>query len=251
MLIDTHCHINMLIKQNFDLLLTSDDLQKVEPIIRDAVQSDVTVIINVGTSLLESKNCILLAKNFRQIFATVGIHPNDLTENWNKDFLEIKKMVKKKAENRIVGIGECGLDFHYEGFNKQRQKDAFKAHIELALKNDLALVVHTRDAGDETLYILDEYKKNNARGVIHCFSENLQFAQNAIEMGFHLGIGGTVTYPKNTVVRSVVETISLNHIVLETDAPFLPPQEIRGKKKYTRADSCNCTLSCGTTGNFK
>jgi TatD DNase family protein len=142
----------------------------------------------------------------------------------------VASFLPKAQELKIVGIGECGLDYHYEGYNKERQFDAFKAQIELALEHDLGLVVHNRDAGDDTLRVLEEYEHNNLRATIHCFSEDLAFARQAIEWGYYLGIGGTVTYPKNNVLREVVTTVGLDHIVLETDAPFLPPQPYRGKQ---------------------
>ena len=123
-----------------------------------------------------------------------------------------------------------GVVFGDPQYNIEQQKDGFKYQIELALENDLALVVHTRDAGEETLYCLEPYKDQGLRGTIHCFSENLTFAQQTLEWGFVLGIGGTVTYPKNDLLRSVVQAVGIESIILETDAPFLPPQIIRGKQ---------------------
>jgi len=135
----------------------------------------------------------------------------------------------------IVAVGECGLDYHYPDYHKQRQKDAFKAQIEQALENNLPLIVHTRDAGDDTLTCLAEFKNESLRGVIHCFSEDQAFADYVInELGFSIGIGGTVTYPNNNRLREVVKTVGLPAIVLETDAPFLPPQIIRGKKNHPK-----------------
>jgi TatD DNase family protein len=229
-LIDTHCHINMMVKKEFDIPLNTNLLPEAFVIVEDAQRHDVSTIINVGTSLVESKNCILLAQNITNVFATVGIHPNDCTETWQKDLKEIKKLVLNKEENKIVGIGEIGMDKHYPNYNLQRQFDAFRAQVELALEHDLAIVIHTRDAADETLKILDEYKHDIKRGIIHCFSEDEYFAQEATAIGFAIGIGGTVTYPNNQRLRDIVTTIALTDIVLETDAPFLPPQEIRGKQ---------------------
>ncbi|HRN77723.1 MAG TPA: TatD family hydrolase [Candidatus Dependentiae bacterium] len=230
MLIDTHCHLNMMVKKDFDIPINQNLLPDARIIVTDAQQHDVSTIINVGTSLIESKNCILLAQYIPTVFATVGIHPNDCTATWQKDLNEIKKLVQHKEENKIVGIGEIGMDKHYPDYNLQRQFDAFRAQIELALEHDLAIVIHTRDAADETLKILHEYKHDIRRGIIHCFSEDGYFAQETISMGFAIGIGGTVTYPNNQKLRDIVTTVSLTDIVLETDAPFLPPQEIRGKQ---------------------
>ncbi len=230
MFIDTHCHLNIMVKDSFDSLLTSQEFTHAEPLIADAVSAGVKKLLCVGTSIIESMNCIKLAVGYDPVFATVGIHPNDLAMSWQEDLRQIALLAKESQKHKIVAIGECGLDKHYPGYNIAQQKDAFRAQIELALEYDLALVVHTRDAGDETLECLAEYKNNCPKGTIHCFSEDLAFAQGAIQLGFVLGIGGTITYPKNSKLREVVSKLGIEHIILETDAPFLPPQPIRGKK---------------------
>jgi TatD DNase family protein len=231
MLIDTHCHINMMVKNSFDTPLQESDIPKAQAIIESAHAHDVTIIINVGTRSIENANCVLLAQKFPSVFATVGIHPND-SDTWQEDFELLKAWVHKKELNKIVGIGECGMDMHYPDYNLTRQRDAFKAQIELALENDLALVVHSRDAYDETLRILEEYRHNITRATMHCFSYDQAFADTVTGWDFVLGIGGTITYPKNNELRAIVQKINLDHIVLETDAPFLPPQTFRGKQNH-------------------
>lgn len=230
MFIDTHCHLNAMVKDLFDRPLTRDELLHAQKIVEQAAEKKVTTIINVGTSLIESVNSIELARQSAQVFAVVGIHPNDLTSSWRDDFHEIKKLFQDTVTNKIVGIGECGLDFHYPDYDKLRQVDAFKMQIELALEHDLALVVHTRDAGHETLEVLDEYSKQLTRVIIHCFSEDRSFAQQIVDWKFCLGIGGTITYPKNNELRDIVSKVPQEFLVLETDAPFLPVQTMRGKK---------------------
>jgi TatD DNase family protein len=230
MLIDTHCHLNMLIKKEFDIPLTNIQIDAAQKFIDEAKTAGVTKIINVGTAVIESQNCIELAKKYSNLWATVGLHPNDLEATWEKQLEEIKNMVANKQTNKICGIGEIGMDKHYPKYDINRQTNAFKKQIELALENDLAIVVHNRDAGAETLKALREYKGAIKHGIIHCFSEDLDFAKEAIDLGFHIGIGGTITYPKNDALRKVVQEVSLDNIVLETDTPFLPPQEIRGQK---------------------
>lgn len=231
-LIDTHAHINMMVKKEFDVLLTPKQLTLAKDIIRQSQESSITTLINVGTSLPESKNCIALAKKYTSIYATVGLHPNDCTQNWRTDLQELENDLTNKKQNKIVGIGECGMDFHYPDYNVQRQRDAFKAQIELALKHNIGLIVHTRDAGQETLRVIEEFKNDITRGIIHCFSEDQSFANTIIDWGFVLGIGGTITYKKNDALREIVRNASLDKIVLETDAPFLPPQHIRGKQNH-------------------
>lgn len=235
MLIDTHCHLNMMIKKDFDRLLTTQEFYPAAIIIDEAACAGVTTIINVGTSLIESINCVELAKSFDGVYAAIGIHPNDCTPQWRHDLQEMQKLwfdknIPRHKNYKIVGIGECGIDRHYQGYDLQRQKDAFKAQIELALEHNLPLLVHTRDAGDETLYVLEEFKRDNLQGIIHCFSEDQSFAEAALELGFVLGIGGTLSYPKNVALREIFKKVPLEKIVLETDAPFLPLQDMRGKQ---------------------
>jgi TatD DNase family protein len=229
-LVDTHAHINIMIADGFDKPLPHNFKELSEPIIKEAAAHEVTTLINVGTSLQESINSIQLAKTFDNCFATVGIHPTDVKETWQADLSVLEKLAQDK-NNKVVGVGEIGLDYYRPGFNKILQSVALRAQIEMALRNDLAIVIHTRTAGQEVLTVLEEYKNHkNLRGIIHCFSEDMAFAQRALEIGFVLGIGGPLTYPKNETLREVFKTVPLKKIVLETDAPFLPPQIIRGKK---------------------
>ncbi|MEX2438152.1 MAG: TatD family hydrolase [Candidatus Babeliales bacterium] len=228
MLIDTHCHLNMMIKKTFDTLIGPAEKNLADTIIQHAAQAGVTRIINVGTSVPESLNCITLARHYPGIWAAIGLHPTDCTAQWLEDFKEIKALIKK--ENKIVAIGECGIDKYHPGYDINRQKAAFKAQIELALEHNLALIVHSRNAYDETLYALDEFAGQIKRGVMHCFSEDQAFADHVIAQNFLLGIGGPLTYPKNNDLRTIFTTLPLEKIVLETDAPFLPPQSIRGQQ---------------------
>lgn len=234
MLIDTHCHINIMVKPTFDTLLQKNDFEKVSNIVDEAKKNGVAKIINVGTSLIESKNCVALATKFPNIYAAIGIHPTDLTPEWQKDLKEISNIIKNKETNKIVAIGECGIDKYHTPFDLQRQKDGFRAQIELALTNDLAIIVHSRNAPEETLYSLEEFKKDIKRCVIHCFSQDMEFAKIATSWGFYLGIGGTISYPKNIELREIISALGLAKIVLETDAPFLPPQIIRGKENHPK-----------------
>lgn len=231
MLIDTHAHLNLMIKKEFDVALSQEQIEEAQHIVTTAAHASVHNIINVGTSVIESRNSILLAQHYAPIWASVGIHPNDSTDSWKEDLIEIEKMIRDAKRNKVVALGECGLDFYRPGYNKQRQYDVFKAHIEYALQYALPLVIHSRQAADETLHILEQYVPH-ARGIIHCFSQDRAFAKQVIAWGYVLGIGGTITYPKNEELRQVVRSVPLTSIVLETDAPYLPPQAIRGKENH-------------------
>lgn len=223
-----------MVKNNFDTPLQLSDLPKIKEIITQAQNNKVATIINIGSNHVDNQDSLMLAKTFDSIFITVGLHPNDGIKNWERDLKEIKQWLKQKDDYKIVGIGECGIDMHYPDYNLNRQRDAFKAQIEVALEHNLALVVHSRDAYDETLHILKEYKNDLSHVVMHCFSYDRTFAKTVIDWNFYLGIGGTITYPKNDELRAVVISADIKNIVLETDAPFLPPQTIRGKQNHPK-----------------
>lgn len=235
MLIDTHCHINIMLRgyktKSAYTNITPEENQQINSIVQQAYNNDTNRIINVGTDLIESVTCIEIAKLYKNCYAIVGIHPNDLTENWKNEFEQIRSLVKNSHENKIIGIGECGIDMHYEGYNLARQQDGFKAHIELALEHNLTLSIHSRDAAEETFKIIDEYtKESNFKGIMHCYAYDQGYATQAIDFKLVLGVGGTLTYPKNEILRSIIQSVQLKDIVLETDAPFLPPQIMRGQQ---------------------
>lgn len=228
MFVDTHCHLTMIDKK-----IGPGDGVPIPEVVARADKANVKKIITIATTLEESMATIELAKQYNSVWATIGIHPCDGTELWKKDFEAMKALPREKgAESRVVvGVGETGLDFYWKPFFKQRQIDLFKAHIELALERDLPLVIHIRDSADEVLAVLEEYK-DEARGVAHCFSQPADIAKVLLDWGFYLGIGGPVTYPKNDALRSLVAEVPLDRILLETDAPFLPPQQFRGKRNF-------------------
>ena len=229
MFVDTHCHLNMFVEKEFNDSLIENDFLAIEQVIIEAKEQRVEKIITVGTSFIQSQQAIEIAKRFEGVFAAVGLHPCDCTSEWKDDFEQIKKLVKEKEEGKIVAVGETGLDFFHKPYDKQRQIDAFKAHIELALQNDLPLVIHVRESADEILNVLGEYK-NDAKGVIHCFMQSKEIADVFLDWGFYLGINAPITYPKNEWFRSLLKEIPMDRILLETDAPFLPPQQFRGKQ---------------------
>lgn len=234
MLIDSHCHINLMVKKEFDMLLQNSDFDSVRNIIDEAKLNNVLKIINVGTSATENENCVALAKKFTPIYASVGLHPNDLTENWINDLKKIQQLVEEKETNKIVAIGECGIDLHHNVKSLNLQIDAFKAQIEIALENNIAIIVHSRKAKEEILKILQEYSGQINKCIIHCFSEDLEFANEVIKYGCLIGIGGAITYPKNNLLKEVGQKIDLSKILLETDAPYLAPQIVRGQQNHPK-----------------
>ena len=233
MLIDTHCHINLMVKKDFDTPLSEADLEEAKKIIKDAKKENINYIINVGTNFIESENCIKIAKTCKNIYSTVGIHPTDSKNNWKKELIKIKKLLENKNKNKIVAIGEIGLDFYWPDYDMESQKECFRAQIKLAIENDLPIIIHMRNSEKEVLQIIQEFK-NKVKGVFHCFSQDLEYANKVIEMGFLIGLGGIITYPKNNLLREVAAKLNLQNIVLETDAPFLPPQIARGKQNHPK-----------------
>jgi len=234
MLIDTHCHVNIMVKEKFDTPLNEKNFEEATKIAEEANQAGVNHIINVGTSVIESLNCINLAQRNDHMYAAIGIHPSDCTQTWQQELKEIEKLIEDKTDNKIVAIGECGIDLHHQQHNLESQKELFKAQIELSLKHKLPLSIHMRDATETVFSVLEAYAKEDLKGVIHCFSEDQKFADYVIKLGFVIGIGGAITYPNNGRLRSVVSNIPLKKIILETDAPYLPPQVIRGKENHPK-----------------
>lgn len=230
MLIDTHCHLEMLVKKGERTTLTKEEIQQANYFIERAYNNNVERIITIGTNLTDSLNCIAIAQAFSPVYATIAIHPNDITHQWLDDLKKLRSLLSLKTHNKIVAIGECGIDLFHNKATCELQKDVFKAHIDLALEHSLPLVIHSRDAFDEILSVLDCYKNAPLRGVMHCFSGDLTFAHEVMRRGFYLGIGGTITYPKNNTLRDVIKSLRLGTIVLETDAPFLTPQYKRGQQ---------------------
>ena len=150
--------------------------------------------------------------------------------DFKKDLAEFKTLLKD--HEKIVAIGECGLDLYHQNISLEKQIALFHAQIEIALCYKKPLIIHSRDAYEQTLKILEEYHKEPLKGVIHCFSYDYDFACTVTDWNFVLGIGGTITYPKNHELRAAIKKINESSLVLETDTPFLPIQSMRGKKNH-------------------
>lgn len=158
-------------------------------------------------------------------FPMLGLHPCDVKVNFQNELDVIRQEI---TQTKIYAIGEIGIDLHWDKTTLDFQQDAFRQQIAWAMESDLPIVIHCREAFNEILEILTELKNNKLRGIFHCFTGSAEQAAQVIEMGFYLGIGGVLTY-KNSGLDKAIEHISLNHIVLETDSPYLTPVPFRGK----------------------
>jgi len=211
MLIDTHAH-----------LIWEKLKGREEEVVKAAKEVGVEKILTIGCDVKTSKESMLCAERFENVFFTVGIHPCDAEKE--VDWGVFEKML---SHEKCKAVGECGFDFYYSKEHEKKQEEVFVKQIELSKKYNLPLVIHTRDAGGRTLEILKKYKVTNF--VIHCFTETVEFAKEIVELGGMASFGGIITYPKAQSVRDAVSVIPIENIMLETDCPYLAPQSARGK----------------------
>ena len=220
-----------------------------EESVQRSLRDGVRYIINVGSSIEGSRKSVEYARQFPDVFASVGIHPHDAEDFGEREINILKRLIAGSEEEpvdeaplesgsgkrfeKVVAVGETGFDFFRNLSPRPSQEKAFRAHIELATEYDLPLIIHDRDAHEEILDILKEYSSHkNLRGVIHCFSGDLDFALRCIDTGLHISYTGVITYPNAKGLQDVVREIPIEKIFIETDSPFLAPQKKRGKENY-------------------
>lgn len=187
----------------------------------------VTYIVNIGCSMNNSRSIVDFVKQYGFLYGTVGVHPDDVDKLTKKDMDELARLSR---EEKIVGIGEIGLDYHYDNTDKTCQKKWFAAQLDIARKEKLPVVIHSRDAAADTLDLMKEEKAGEIGGVIHCFSYGVEMAREYLNMGFYIGIGGVVTFKNGKKLKEVAAYTPLDRILLETDAPYLAPTPYRGKR---------------------
>lgn len=203
-MIDTHCHIDCC--ENLD----------------DLINSFNGIIITSGYDDISNKKVIELADRYDKVYGTLGIHPEEASNEYNME------IVTNNLDNpKIIGIGEIGLDYHYTKDNIDEQIKLFKKQLDIAQEHNLPVVVHSRDAIEDTYNILSKYK---LKGSIHCFSSSLEMAKKFINIGYKIGVGGVVTFKNGKKLREVVSGIDIKDILTETDSPYLSPEPNRGKE---------------------
>jgi TatD DNase family protein len=216
--IDTHCHLDM-ISSAIDVGTT----------VARAVAAGVTPIITVGIDLESSRKAIQLAGQYDPVYATVGIHPHNVQQLDERIYAELVKLCKYP---KVVAYGEIGLDYVKQYAPRNIQLEHYERQIDLARNMPLPLVIHDRAAHDDILHILNQKRPFSAGGVMHCFSGDWHFAKKVLDLGFYISIPGVVTFNNAAAIQEVVQKIPLERLILETDAPFLTPEPMRGKKNF-------------------
>ncbi|MDO8094218.1 MAG: TatD family hydrolase, partial [Candidatus Brocadiales bacterium] len=216
MLVDTHAHL--------DFPEYKSDLHEV---LARASGADVGYIINVGTNLNSSKKAIELARQFNNIYASIGIHPHDASRVSDDVWSEFEKLV---SQSKVVAIGETGLDYYRNRSPREEQQRLFHKHLELSKKAGLPVIIHNREASEDCLKILREHANNSLKGVVHCFSGSEEAARDFMQLGLYISFAGPVTFSNAERLRKVVQSVPVERLLLETDCPFLAPQPKRGER---------------------
>ena len=235
MFTDTHSHI---FNEYYD---------DIDNVIKEAHEVGVEKVIVSSTNYVNSKEIIELGKKYEEVFISLGVHPEDVLEGFDK----VEKLLEENLDNKkLIAVGEIGLDYYYSKENKEKQIILFEKQLEFAEKHNLPVIVHSREA---TLDTITSLKKYNVRGVIHCFSGSIETAKEYIKMGFYIGVGGVVTF-KNTNLKDVIKEIPVERILLETDSPYLSPEPYRGKQNSPKNVSVIANyisnLKCIEINNF-
>ena len=211
MLIDTHCH------------LLSSEYDDVDKEIKEALKGGVDKIIINGFDVASSNEAVALSKRYPEVYAAVGIGPENVNATSDDDIKKIKELA---SNEKVLAIGEIGLDYYWTKENKEKQNSVFKDMLRIAKEMNLPVIVHSRQAIQDTYDLLTEY---NVTGILHCYSGSVEMAKEFIKKGFLIGVGGVVTFKNAKTLKNVVKETSLDDISLETDSPYLSPEPFRGK----------------------
>ena len=216
MLVESHCHLDY-------NPLDADSAAVVDR----ARAAGVVRMVNIGTTRREFPHVLTTAEAFDDVVCTVGVHPHHVHEE-GEDVSEAE-LVERAAHPKVVGIGETGLDFYYNKAPRDMQEESFRRHIRAAMKVDLPIIVHSRDAEEDTLRVLQSEGQGKARGVLHCFSSRRILAEEALKFGFYVSLSGILTFKKSQELRDIARDVPLDRLLVETDSPYLAPEPYRGK----------------------
>lgn len=214
MLVDSHCHLDF-----------PDLAQRLPEILERMQQNDVGCAVCIGVNLEDFPRVLALAESHPHLYATVGVHP----EYTDAEEPTEQKLIELAAHPKVIAIGETGLDYYWQKDRPEWQRDRFRRHIRAAVTTGKPLVVHMRDAADDTLRILDEEGAQTVGGVMHCFTETWEVARQALDLGFYISFSGIVTFKNALAIKEAAEKTPLDRILVETDSPYLAPVPYRGK----------------------
>lgn len=198
-----------------------------ESLLRELPQNGIDYVVNVGSSLETTKATLELTKKYDYIYGAAGVHPEESAQLNEENFAWLKTVLQ---EEKMVAVGEIGLDYYWDEPEREIQKKWFERQIALAREVGLPMIIHSRDAAKDTLDIIKSCKGQEAGGVIHCFSYGTEMAKEYLDMGFYIGIGGVVTFKNAKKLKEVAEYVPLDRILLETDCPYMAPEPHRGKR---------------------
>jgi TatD DNase family protein len=252
MLVDSHCHLDY-----------PDLAPDLSGVLARAANAGVGAMVTIGTRMHEFARVRAIAEAHPQVFCTVGIHPHEA----GNEQADVAALVAHARHPRVIGIGETGLDYFYDKSPRPQQQANFRAHVAAARASGLPLIVHTRDADDDTAAILEEGAQGAdgapLAGVLHCFTASRRLAEQAIALGFYVSISGIVTFRNAEALRETVRALPLDRLLVETDSPFLAPVPVRGRPcepafvAHTAAKLAElkgvtpAALAAATTANFR
>jgi len=216
MFIDSHAHLD---DERFD--------EDRDEIIQSLNKNGIELFLNPGADLITSQNAVKLAEKYECIYAAVGCHPHDSKDMTDETITLFGTMAK---QSKVLAIGEIGLDYYYDNSDRDIQRKWFREQVRLARELDIPYIVHDRDAHEDVMRIMKEEHYSGARGILHCFSSSVEMAKEFIKLGFMISLGGPVTFKKSKTPKLVALEIPLEHLLIETDSPYLTPEPFRGKR---------------------
>ncbi len=216
MLVDSHCHLDYL-----------EDGEALDAVVGRAHRAGVDTLVTICTRLSEFERVRAIAGRFERVYCSVGVHPHEAGPEGQGD---PARLIELAGGDKVIGIGETGLDYYYDNSPREAQRESFRSHIQASQATGLPLIVHSRDADEDTVAILEEGAEEGAfPGVIHCFTAGRGLAEAALDLGLYISLSGVVTFKKAEALRVIARDLPLERILVETDAPYLAPVPKRGK----------------------
>ena len=226
-LIDTHAHLDF-----------PELYNRLDEVLKNALENGVKRIVTISTNLNKIDKIIEISKNYKEVYHTVGVHPNEVLKDKNNSNYEM--ILNLSKNEKCVGIGECGLDYHYGNDSKAEQKASFITQINVSRATNLPLIIHARDADKDMINILEnEYKNGPFKAILHCFSSGKDLALCGINLGFYISFSGIVTFKSAKLIQEIATLIPDDKILVETDAPYLSPTPLRGSVNEPK----NCSIT--------